>query len=629
MEQSGYSEKVRVFLRIQTDPTSSLLCSRQTVRFPPSSDLSTPQAEYRADYVFGTDESVEYIFNYLELALDKLYCVVSLGKSDLLRGQNGLITRYIRQIVALQGEITIGCMGFDGNSVTNYLSEAYISVKTWEEVVFATQAADLFHLKTPKNTLMVFSAFAKVPNTSCGVQFIEAFQDSPLLNLLFHTVTNANSPVEGKGLQRNKLWEVLNRTICGKSCISVVGNVSSEEWVLQCTAEIVRNRHRSETYFTSLLRRHIKRLEIQSERTRKALIDRDNRRKEEVEALKRDNELLEQNLATRQMLKNEDKSLILRLEQDLNRVKNLHLLRETAFQECKERIKELESDLDIRKYGVATQFRGTTSRFEETIEQLRGQNADLKLKNGLLEETVSALKACLTPKPRSEAQTQVYSKTLSLHFPVSVSIPGRRSEKAEIIAEMKGVEKEIEALRCSQGPADPRESEALYALLTESWVYTDWAVRGLKQAFDRMKAALELQVCERDLKLAVLEQCAGQKDTVFPEKWRELETKAANALPLEAAMRDLQGKLTRRAENCLRIKQEFASDMQKLKGEYKEKLREEKRKETEDPGQKVKELQELREEEEETRDMERRRVEVERKKLQERIAALQDKIQPQ
>ena len=628
MEQSGYSEKVRVFLRMQADPTSVLSLSRQSLSFPPStlaSGLSTPQAEYRADYVFEADESLEYIFNYLCLALDKLHCVLSLGKSDLVRGPHGLIASYIRQIVALQGEITIGCMGFEGDKVTNYLPEAYIPVTTWEEVVLSTQAADLFHCQTAKTALLVFSAFVKWPAGSGGVQFIEASQDSQLLNLLICTVTNANSRVDLRNVQRNRLWDVLRRTICGKSCISVVGNVSSEAWVLQCTAEVMRNRHRSETFFTSSLQRHIERLEVQSDRTRKALIDRDSRQKEEIAALKRDNGLLTQTLNTRKMLKDEDRTMVLRLEQDLNRVKNLHLLRETALNEVKERIKELESDLDIRKYGIATQFRDTIGPFDEKIEELREQNADLERKNGLLEATVSALKACLTPKPRSEAQTQACSRPLSLHFPVPVSISGHRSEKAEIMEEIWAVQREIEG--CKQDPAeDQRASQTLYRLLTESWLYTDWALRGLKQAFDHTKAALELEVCDRELKLAVLEHRMSQTQAASTEKWQALESQAATALPLETAMRDLQGKLAFKAEDTLKLKQEFAAAVQKLKGKYKVKLREVKGRESGETEKRVREQCEQLEEKEEQREMERRRAEKERRELQERIATLQDQL---
>ena len=318
MDQSGCTERVRVYLRIQSDatadqyPQSLHYISRQVVRFsgsvplPPSTNIfasrdklahtppkgeslrsaslqpSAPvikaEDEYAADYVFEPDESLEYVYNYVSLEVGKLHCVVSLGRSDLLEGETGLVAAYIREALGLGGEVSIGCAAFIGEKVTNYLPEPYMSVTSLAEVQALTKASDFFQAKKPREGLFIFSVFVQRPTGNSGVQFIEATQSSKSLDLLLQVLTNSDSQGDQRLLAKNKAFDVLKKTLCYGSRVTVVGNLSttaplsgSTAWVLRTTSDLMENRQRSVTFYTTLLLQHIERQEKLGGRFSKAL----------------------------------------------------------------------------------------------------------------------------------------------------------------------------------------------------------------------------------------------------------------------------------------------------------------------------------------------------------------------
>jgi hypothetical protein len=682
MDQSAYAERVRVYLRIQSDatadqyPQSLLYISRQVVRFSgsipqlPSTDVFTSrdkiphtppngdslrsaslqptvpvvkvEDEYVADYVFEPDESLEYVYNYVGLEMGKLHTVVSLGRSDLLGGDNGLVAAYIREGFRLGGEVTIGCAAFIGDKATNYLPEPYLPIHSLSEALSSTKASDFFQANKPREGLLVFSVFLQWAGGSGGVQFIEATQSSKSLDLLLQAITNSDTQGDQRLLAKNKAFDVLKRTLCYGSRVTIVGNLStmaplnaSTAWVLQTTTNVMGNRHRSVTFYTNMLLKHIERLEKQGERTIKALEDKSSRQSEEIIGLKGEIEALNQALTAKESLETEDKTKVLTLQQDLNDARNLQLLRETDLNESKERINELENQIAQRNAGITSRFSSTTGSFEDILGQLRSENEELKRKNAILESTIGALKSCLSPKAKSDAATQYPSQSLSLNAAFSHQIPSRcfkQSTEMQLTEQLASTQHQVESLRnqLSSCPnsmeEDQRQCRALYKLLTECWLYTDWAIKGFKQAFDQMQAAMELKVRDRELKVAAAEYRLSQTHSIHADKLQILEAKAAEAQRLEAEIIELRGKYARKEEECGRMREEFGAAALKLKEKYRAKLKEGKG--SAEWEERVRKMREELEEREEQLEMERTRAEKERRELQDQVAALKDLRKP-
>jgi len=686
MDQSGCAERVRVYLRIQSDatadqyPQSLHYISRQVVRFsgsaplPPSTNIfasrdklahtppkgeslrsaslqpSAPvikaEDEYAADYVFEPDESLEYVYNYVSLEVGKLHCVVSLGRSDLLGGETGLVAAYIREALGLGGEVSIGCAAFIGEKVTNYLPEPYMSVTSLAEVQALTKASDFFQAKKPREGLFIFSVFVQRPTGNSGVQFIEATQSSKSLDLLLQVLTNSDSQGDQRLLAKNKAFDVLKKTLCYGSRVTVVGNLSttaplsgSTAWVLRTTSDLMENRQRSVTFYTTLLLQHIERQEKQGGRFSKALEDKNSRQKEEIDRQKEEIDLLKDEIETLKLTFIDKEPLISEissLQIELNEVRNLQLLRETDLNESKERVKELENVLAQRNMGITTRFSATTGSFEDVLGQLRSENEELKRKTAILDSTIAALKSCLTPKAKIDAFTQHSAKSLSLELVFSHQISSyslKQSTELQLTEQLAATQRQVESLRSQLSVSpygleeDQRQCRALYKLLTECWLYTDWAIKGFKQAFDQMQSAMELKVRDRELKVAAAEHRLSQTHNLHTEKLQALESKAAEAQLLETEVRELRGRLARKDEDCVRMKEDLVVVAHKLKAKYKEKLK---------AGtggvaqweERVKKLREEVEEKEEQLEMERTRAERERRELQEQVTALKDLRKP-
>lgn len=675
MDQSVYAERVRVYLRIQSDatadqyPQSLHYISRQVVRFsgpsplPPSTNIfasrdklahtppkgeslrsaslqpSVPiikaEDEYAADYVFEPDESLEYVYNYMSLEMGKLHCVVSLGRSDLLAGEDGLVAAYIREGLGLGGEVTIGCAAFIGEKVTNYLPEPYMSVTSLAEALTLAKGSDFFQAKKPREGLLIFSIFTQ----NGGVQFIEATQSSKSLDLLLQVLTNSDSQGDQRILAKNKAFDVLKRTLCYGSRVTVVGNLSttaplsgSTAWVLRTASDLMANRQRSVTFYTTLLLQHIERLEKQGGRVSKALEDKNYRQKDEIDRLKEEIETLKLTLAAKEPLESEVSSL----QMELNEARNLQLLRETALNEAKERVKELENVLSQRNMGITARFEATTGSFEDILGQLRSENEELKRKNAILDSTIAALKSCLSPKAKMDAFTQYSEKSLSLELVFSQQISSfslKQSTEMQLTEQLAATQRQVENLRSQLIVSpygveeDQRQCRALYKLLTECWLYTDWAIKGFKQAFDQMQSALELKVRDRELKVAAMEHRLSQTHSLHTDKLQALESKAAEALTLETEIKDLRQKLGKKEEDCAKMKEEFVLAAHKLKAKYKEKLQAGKGGAEQWEGR-VKRLREEVEEKEEQLEMLRTRAEREIRELQEQVVALKDLRKP-
>ena len=642
MDQDGYT--VQVYLRIVRESTAahSPQCLRYTSRqsvhfFPPLScgfpvdtaAVAPSEGQFSADYVFQAAESLESICDYVSLDPGKVNCVLSLGNSDLMNGSQGLIANYIRKTVESNTKITIGCVGLIDGKVTNYLSEAYMAVNSLEEVVRLTKETDLFQSRKQRRGLLVFSVFHQLAGASAGTQFIEATHTSSLLDQLLYTITNASQHSFPLTAHQTMLFDVIYRSICYKSRVIVIGNVGNSAntaWILSVTANVMEGRRMCRTFLTSLWMLEIETLEKQGENRIKGGSDKEYRHRQAILPLKQEISALNQALTAQKYPQNEQNAPLSRLEVELNDLKRLHLQRESAINELKERIKELKSELEIRNYGISTQFLDFTGSFDETIEKLRRENEELRRKNEVLEVNVSALKVFLAPKARAEAWTQIFPRPLALYYPIQICVPGRCEENDQLAEELRATERELERLRTQVSTVpnedEERQCKALYRLLTESWRYTDAAIRKFKQAFDQMQAAMQLAICDRDLKEAEIEYRIS-KASIPVEKLQELERKAAVAQQTETAMRELTGKLAEKEEYLLKKKKKFASYVHALKTSYKIKQKEAK------GGAGARELQQLKEEleeKQEEREMELRREEKDRRELHEQIAALKEAI---
>lgn len=104
MDQEGYTEALKVWLRLVRGPTAAhspqclRVTSPQSVCFVsqlpqeiPPAYPSQSETQFNADYVFDASDSLESISCCARLDPDKFQCVVSLGNSDLLSGSQGLI----------------------------------------------------------------------------------------------------------------------------------------------------------------------------------------------------------------------------------------------------------------------------------------------------------------------------------------------------------------------------------------------------------------------------------------------------------------------------------------------------------------------------------------------------------
>ena len=163
----------------------------------------------------------------------------------------------------------------------------------------------------------------------------------------------------------------------------------------------------------------------------------------------------------------------------------------------------------------------------------------------------------------------------------STCIPGRRGREtgdrealATVTEQLRVANDELVTLRAQSrfkppvieecaGEDDLRQSRALYNLLTEVWIFTDSAVRGMKVQFDRLLALMEVRVAERDLRIAKLEAAL---DTV------SRNNEGGRVTELEAELRDTRAKLTAVEGDLRETRTIVKEETERMKDEHKKRM---------------------------------------------------------
>jgi hypothetical protein len=384
------------------------------------------------------------------------------------------------------------------------------------------------------------------------------------------------------------------------------------------------------TYFCNLLLKQIERLEAANARTKAAVDDKSKGMSEEYAAVLKECERLRELLAQQTKVSpNEAK-----LAQEVNDLKNLIMIKDTINADLTSRVRDLETEMENRAKGVNTQYRYLSGRPEEDMLVVQEENQELRSKNFQMSvESHSLCKCANRSKPTSQpADTQTVPFPRRITRVSNLSIPVKPSSDHEIreslLEQLRKAKADL-ALSKAQLPAsssesDYKQSKALYRILTESWIYTDCAMRNLKVLFDRQTASLELKIADRDLRIAHLEY----QEYMQPSKIRldELENKAKENERMVKEMLALQAALATRDAEVSKLKADIKSEKKRLTKEFEDQLRAQQKPAGAELRSAVEALQEDLREKQKTWAVERQEWEEERGQLQETVLALEGQL---
>lgn len=545
-------------------------------------EITSESSEYTVDYIFSQNDSLEFICNYLSLELPKIYCVVSIGKSDTLTGPGGVILSYLSNLFTKVTEVSISLMLYAGDKGTSYLPEQYVKASSVQEVLSLTAPADFLLSKRPiKEGIVVFGVYS---SASGGAQFVESQGNSRVIELLLNVLTNSDTLSDQRIISKNRLFDGLKRTLCADSRFIILGNsiptvphYSNSLWVLRLLSSVMNNKHRCVTYYCSLLLKQVERLEVANVKSKGALEERLKAASDELEVLQRENAKLK-DLLTQPVKASPSKAKVKELTQELNDLKNLLMVRDTALADVTSRVRDLETEMENKAKGVNTQYRYLSGFSEEEILTVQAENRELKAKNTQLSVDLQTLQKCLgRTKPNTqniEVQTSTPTSLRKVIHVSSLSLPGKPSTsdletKENLQEQLRNYKTELASLRAQRIPPSSesdKQAKALYRILTESWIYTDSAIRGLRVLFDRMQADLELAVAERDLRIAQLEHL----ESLQPSKLRveELEQRVKESERMAKEMTTMQATLATKDAEMAKLKGDLKAETKRLKKEF-------------------------------------------------------------
>jgi len=607
-------------------------------------EATSESSEYTVDYIFSQSDSLEFICNYLSLELPKVYCVVSIGKSDTLTGHGGVILSYLSDLFTKVAEVSVSLVLYAGDKCTNYLQEPYVKAGSVQEVLNLAAPADFLLSKRPiKEGIVVFGVYS---SASGGAQFVESQGNSRIIELLLSVLTNSDTISDQRVISKNRLFDGLKRTLCADSRFIILGNAtptvphySTSLWVLRLLSLVMNNKHRCVTYYCSLLLKQVERLEVANAKSKGALEERLKSVSDELGVLQRDNEKLRELLA-QPVKTSPSKARVKELTQELNDVKNLLMVRDTALADMTSRVRDLETEMENKAKGVNTQYRYLSGVSEEEILTVQAENRELRARNTQLSVDLQTLQKCLgRSKPNTqnaEVQASTPPSCRKVTHVSSISLPGKPSTsdpetKESLQEQLRNYKTELASLRAQRIPPsseNDKQAKALYRILTEIWIYTDSAVRGLKLLFDRMQADLELTVAERDLRIAQLEH----QESLQPSKVRveELEQKVRESERMAKEMAAMQATLAAKDAEMAKLKGDMKAEIKRLKKEFEDQLQATKSAQQKPASAELRSTLEALQEDSKERQKawlaERQAWEEERVQLQETVAALDGQL---
>lgn len=527
--------------------------------------------DYTVDYIFSPSDSLEFLCNYLSLELNRPYCVVSIGKSETLSGEGGLILTYLTELFTKVSDISISLSLYSSDKVSNYLPDTTVKARSLQEVLTLTSSADYFRSRRPiKDGIMVFSVYSSL---NAGVQFIESQVNSRTIELLLMTVTNSESTSDYRIINKTRLFDSLKRIFCANSRFILLGNTtptephySTTDWILRLLSYAMNNRHRCYTYYLSLLTKHIELLEMKVQKKGEEQVSGMNL---ELTEVKRVNEELRKRVA--QMGRGVDEEAKAReMQTEINDLKNLLMLRNTEISDLKSRIRDLETELENKTRGLTTQFHFLSGVSEDEILHLRDENKELKSKNTQLNVEIQALNRYVgKPKVSTRDIGTEFAFNLQICPNPGVFLPGKvhfpsSNTQESLLEQIRIYRSEIASLQLQHSISTPssdlKQSRTLYNLLTECWIFTDHAVKSMQIIMEKERARMEMELTERNLKIAKLENQQISKIKVDELEQKEKEVKA-----MQAALIAKEGEVEK-------MKTDFKAEVKRLKKTFKQKL---------------------------------------------------------
>lgn len=386
---------------------------KSKIKETPGDFLKEKPQLYNFDYVYLENEPVELIVQNLNLDLKKNNCLVSVGRSEALTVKGGMIISMLKRAFDETFEVFISCAII--NTKVQPLIESNREISRFEEGLSLLYSLDYFNPRKPKESLVVTTITLEKQGEKSYLQFVDISQMGKAVENLGLVLTNSEDSTEIPA--KDKLIQVLSKTICSSGKVILLGNINPtipyythSRNTLNFLDNIYKNRHKSKTLYTTLLLRQIERLQKTSNlasRNHEELGTQINQIKEEKHRVEEDKKMYQSmliELQQKQVILRDDQE-ILYLNQQLNSLREVDILTKTEIYDLKRKNEDLEHQYLDEKNKLRQletelfQERSLNSTYQQQVSSLSLHLKDLTHKLNESESMVNLQKKFIESLP--------------------------------------------------------------------------------------------------------------------------------------------------------------------------------------------------------------------------------------
>lgn len=336
---------------------------------PTSSKKTTENTRtFAYDYVVSEKEGNSAVCEQLNVELGKHNCIISVGRSETLTGDDGVILTLLNKVFELGFELKIGCCALVSGKVMNFI-EGMRPVASEAEAAAVLKGLDYFNVKKPKDPIVVTTFMLKTEEDTVFTQLVDVSMLNKSVQTLGKVLTNTDYSGETPVHINEKLVQILYKSLGLGAEVNVIGNITPTEPhtqgvknVLDYLDVIHRDKHKKKTTYTNIL---LIQIETLNKKLQTAAKNNENYRKqlaatsEEKGGLEEENGKL--NSIMNQMSFKHNKSEETQLRTEIKSLKELNMIKadevvelQQKFNDCKTRAINAEVNLDKARAESAT-----------------------------------------------------------------------------------------------------------------------------------------------------------------------------------------------------------------------------------------------------------------------------------
>ncbi|CAG9331035.1 unnamed protein product [Blepharisma stoltei] len=553
------------------------------------------------DYVYLENEPAELIVQNLALDLKKHNCIISVGRSEALTVKGGMIIGLLKRAFDEGFQVQISCAVI-GNKVQP-LIEGNKDIKRFEEGVGIFYSLDYFNPRKSKEPLVVTTIILEKQGEKSFLQFADISQFNKSVENLGLVLTNSEEFTEIPA--KDKLVQVLSKSICSAGKVVVIGNInptipyySQTKNTLSFLDNIYKNRHKSKTLYTQLLLRQIERLQRNNTvvaRNHEELGTQINIIKEEKSKADEDIKMYQTmllDLQQKQMMPRDEQEIV-NLTQQLNSLREVDLIKKTEIYELKQKCQDLEKMLQEEKEktrGFEKELEIEKYYREEKDRKYEDLSKNVNLINGKLHEAEAMVKVqksfieslpshITVPKNINREMNDIaispFKDTDNKENQMNLQeqLAQVQSELDSVKVELRISNEKIQQLEKAENPIENSKDMEYYNLVKGAWSFTEAVQKELMTIIENLRTLMDVRVknaAAKEYALRLRLQKIHTNHTEFlkeyQQKIKDKEELASEHSKLEKEHIELQGKYDA-------LKAEIKDEVQKFKVDAKDKLK--------------------------------------------------------